>query len=72
MDLFINKMNEVAKNIGMLNSNFKNPSGLTKKGQLSTSYDLSLLLLQASLNPIIVKIWKKEKHIVRILSLIHI
>ncbi|ATF29478.1 MULTISPECIES: hypothetical protein [Staphylococcus] len=68
MDLFINKMNEVAKNIGMLNSNFKNPSGLTKKGQLSTSYDLSLLLLQASLNPIIVKIWKKEKHIVRILG----
>ena len=61
-------MNEVAKNIGMLNSNFKNPSGLTKKGQLSTSYDLSLLLLQASLNPIIVKIWKKEKHIVRILG----
>ena len=37
MDLFISKMNEVAKNIGMLNSNFKNPSGLTKKGQLSTS-----------------------------------
>ena len=68
MDLFISKMNEVAKNIGMLNSNFKNPSGLTKKGQLSTSYDLSLLLLQASLNPIIVKIWKKEKHIVRILG----
>ncbi len=27
MDLFISKMNEVAKNIGMLNSNFKNPSG---------------------------------------------
>ncbi|MDW4458728.1 serine hydrolase [Staphylococcus saprophyticus] len=68
MDVFISKMNEVAKNIGMLNSNFKNPSGLTKKGQLSTSYDLSLLLLQASLNPIIVKIWKKEKHIVRILG----
>jgi D-alanyl-D-alanine carboxypeptidase len=68
MDLFISKMNEVAKNIGMLNSNFKNPSGLTKKGQLSTSYDLSVLLLQASLNPIIVKIWKKEKHIVRILG----
>ncbi|KXA42631.1 hypothetical protein HMPREF3215_02040 [Staphylococcus simulans] len=40
----------------------------TKKGQLSTSYGLTLLLLQASLNPTIVKIWKKEKHIVKILG----
>lgn len=64
--IFIDKMNEKARNIGMLNSTFKNPSGLTAKGQLSTSYDLSLLTLQASANDYIIKIWKKKQHTIKV------
>lgn len=59
---FVIKMNEMARNMGMIHSTFKNPSGLTEKEQLSTSYDLSLLTLRASANANIVRIWKKNNH----------
>lgn len=60
--MFVEKMNKKANSIGMSLSTFKNPSGLTEKGQLSTSYDLSLLTLHASANADIVRIWKKRQH----------
>ncbi|QLK85671.1 serine hydrolase [Staphylococcus sp. 17KM0847] len=63
---FVEKMNEKAKSIGMHHSTFKNPSGLTARGQLSTSYDLSLLTLHASFNHNIVRIWKKKQYSIKI------
>lgn len=71
MNLFVEQMNKKAKDIGMSHSTFKNPTGLTEKGQLTTSYDVALLLLHASLNPIIVKIWKKEEYTVTVHGVNH-
>ena len=39
---FIKLMNEKAKKLGMVNSNFKNPAGLDDAGQYSTPFDLSV------------------------------
>ncbi len=40
---FVSLMNKKAKEIGMLNTCFKNPSGLTEEEHYSTAYDMALL-----------------------------
>ncbi len=40
---FANKMNEKAENLGMINTSFRNASGLHDEGQYTTSYDLARL-----------------------------
>ena len=40
---FSELMNKKAKELGMLSTNFKNPSGLTEEGHYSTAYDMALL-----------------------------
>lgn len=40
---FVSLMNQKAKEIGMANTCFKNPSGLTEEGHYSTAYDMALL-----------------------------
>lgn len=40
---FVSLMNKKAKEIGMENTSFKNPSGLTEEGHFSTAYDMALL-----------------------------
>lgn len=40
---FVPLMNKKAKEIGMENTCFKNPSGLTEDGHFSTAYDMALL-----------------------------
>lgn len=40
---FAKRMTRTAKSLGMNNSAFKNASGLTAKGHLSTAYDMSVL-----------------------------
>lgn len=45
-------MNEKAKVIGMKNTSFKNPSGLTEDGHFSTAYDMALLACYAIENPV--------------------
>ncbi len=49
-------MNEYAKKIGMTNSNFTNPSGLTDENHYSTAYDMALLTSVAIKNPVFRKI----------------
>ncbi|NLY44524.1 MAG: D-alanyl-D-alanine carboxypeptidase [Tissierella sp.] len=44
---FINLMNEKAKSIGALNTNFTNPHGLSHNDHYSTAYDLSLITREA-------------------------
>ena len=43
IDAFSVLMSEKAKSIGMKNTSFKNPSGLTEEGHFSTAYDMALL-----------------------------
>ena len=52
VDSFIKMMNDTAKRLGMKNSVFNNPSGLDvdEIGNLSTSYDLALLMSYAIKN----------------------
>ena len=40
---FVSLMNQKAKEIGMEDTQFKNPSGLTEEGHFSTAYDMALL-----------------------------
>lgn len=40
---FVSLMNKKAKEIGMHNTNFENPSGLTEEGHFSTAYDMAIL-----------------------------
>ena len=40
---FVSLMNQKAKEIGMEDTKFKNPSGLTEEGHFSTAYDMALL-----------------------------
>ena len=48
---FVNQMNNIAKNIGMLNTNFKNPHGLDDDTKnYSTAYDLAILIRYLYLN----------------------
>ncbi|SHI78146.1 D-alanyl-D-alanine carboxypeptidase (penicillin-binding protein 5/6) [Rubritalea squalenifaciens DSM 18772] len=50
---FANVMNRKARSLGMRNSHFVNPHGLTENGQYSTAYDLAILSRAAFSNPTI-------------------
>ncbi len=64
---FVFKMNEKAKEIGMKNTTFHNPSGLDEedKGNLSTAYDMAVLTSYAMKNEFYQKIVKTKKHSVK-------
>lgn len=57
-------MNEYAQNIGMTNSKFTNPSGLTDENHYSTAYDMALLTAVAIKNPIFRKICATESAVI--------
>lgn len=59
---FVNKMNELAKKIGMKNTIFNNPSGLDEEdgGNLSTTYDMALLMSYAMKNKTFKEIVSKK------------
>ena len=46
VDRFVNRMNLKAKELGMMNSSFKNPNGLPAKGQVTTARDVLTLSCQ--------------------------
>lgn len=51
--MFVEEMNQKAKKIGMLNTTFRNASGLDEEdgGNVSTAYDMALLMSYAMKNP---------------------
>ncbi|MGL5615343.1 MAG: serine hydrolase [Sarcina sp.] len=55
---FAKEMNEKAKTLGAENTNFINSSGLFEDGHLTTPYDLSLIVNEASKNEEFVRISK--------------
>jgi len=57
---FSNYMNEKAKQMGMRDSNFLNPNGLTEKGQYSTAYDVAIMARNAYSRPEIRAIMKTK------------
>lgn len=65
VSLFVNKMNEKAQELGMLNTNFADPSGLLYEN-IGTVDDV-LLLLQACVNEnIIMSIWNQDSSLISI------
>lgn len=48
---FADLMNERAKSIGAVNTNFVNPNGLPDKNHYTTAYDLTLIAAEALKNP---------------------
>ncbi len=61
---FAKVMNTYAQKIGMKNSNFANPSGLTDKNHYSTAFDMALLTSVAIKNPIFRKIASTESAVI--------
>lgn len=58
---FVRMMNKKANELGMKNTNFKNPSGLTEDDHYSTAYDMALLSCEVIKNPYFTNICA-EKH----------
>lgn len=52
VDAFAEKMNERARRLGAMHSNFKNPSGLTDNEHYTTAYDLYLIFHEALKQPL--------------------
>lgn len=66
VDKFVGLMNEKAKEIGMNNSDFHNPSGLDEdEGNKSTAYDMAKLTSYAMKNSTYREIVKTKKHVVK-------
>ena len=67
VDSFVKMMNDKAKEIGMTNTIFVNPSGLdnTDSGNYSTAYDMALLTKYAMQYDEYQKIVKTKKHVVK-------
>lgn len=61
---FSKLMNSYAKKIGMNDSNFTNPSGLTDENHYSTAYDMALLTSVAIKNPVFKKICSTESAVI--------
>ncbi|CAA7601927.1 serine-type D-Ala-D-Ala carboxypeptidase [Acididesulfobacillus acetoxydans] len=49
---FVDLMNEKAKELGMVNTHFMNPTGLTEEGHFTTAHDLAILARAAYRNPV--------------------
>lgn len=68
MEGFVDLMNETAENIGMKKTTFVNSSGLEESnglGNMSTSYDMALLMSEAMKNQKFRTIVSTKKHIVK-------
>ncbi len=59
---FSKMMNKRAKEIGALDTTFKNPHGLHEEGHLTTAYDLALIINEATKNEEYVRISRIDCH----------
>ncbi|MDD2518545.1 MAG: D-alanyl-D-alanine carboxypeptidase [Bacilli bacterium] len=66
VEQFVAEMNKKAKEIGMKNTVFNNPSGLdNEKGNYSTVYDMALLTSYAMSNDTFKKITGTKRHVIK-------
>lgn len=59
---FVDKMNDKARQIGLENTNFKNPTGLDEKNQYSTAKDICMLIKSSLKDGNFRAIFTKEKY----------
>lgn len=64
-EAFVSKMNETAIRLGMLNTNFTNPTGLPDIKSYSTAHDMALLMAYAMKNPTFAEICGTREYIIR-------
>ncbi len=62
VDNFVVQMNQRAQSLGMINTVFKNPTGLAATGQITTANDFALLTKAALDNPIMRSIWGQHSY----------
>ena len=55
VDNFVSMMNKRAKELGMVNTNFKNCNGLPEEGHYTTAKDISIMSLELLKHPSILK-----------------
>ncbi|MCX7928637.1 MAG: D-alanyl-D-alanine carboxypeptidase, partial [Patescibacteria group bacterium] len=65
---FIKRMNEKAKEVGMVNTSFKNPTGLDEPGHLSTAKDMVILSVHAMKNDFFASVVKTKNITIRSLD----
>ncbi len=56
VDVFVERMNQRARTLGMQNTHFTNPSGLSEESHYSTAYDMALLARACSENDMVSRI----------------
>lgn len=64
VDTFMKLLNKRAKEIGAVNTNFKNPHGYHNNDHYTTSYDMALIMQEAIKNEEFVKIISTKKYTV--------
>ena len=64
VEKFVQEMNEKAKELGTLNTNFVNPHGLHDDNHYTTAYDMALIACEAMKNPIFRQVVKTERYII--------
>jgi D-alanyl-D-alanine carboxypeptidase (penicillin-binding protein 5/6) len=64
VEKFADVMNERAKELGAVNTNFKNPHGLHHAEHYTTAYDLALIAAHALKNPIFQTVVSSEKYVI--------
>lgn len=62
IEAFADVMDERAKEMGALNSNFENPNGLPDPDHMTTAYDLAMIARYAMQNPQFAEIVKKPSY----------
>lgn len=62
IEAFVAAMNERAKELGCVNTNFVNPNGLPADGHYSSAYDLYLITKEALKHPVFLEICNTKSH----------
>ena len=61
IEAFADEMNKKATRLGLQNTSFKNPHGLTAEGHYTTAYELARITAEAMKNPVFCKIVSTQK-----------
>ncbi|MBI4097007.1 MAG: D-alanyl-D-alanine carboxypeptidase [Candidatus Levybacteria bacterium] len=61
---FVEKMNEKARSLYLLNTNYVDPAGLDDEGNYTTAYDLANLSSRAIKNPILTNIFATKRKVI--------
>ena len=60
---FVNVMNQTVKTWGCVSTNFTNPTGLNNKSQLTTTYDMAVIMDKATASPELKVMLTQEKYV---------